>query len=917
MDAGFHMVPATGCGEILGFCPAGMPEAYAIPFRDPATGMAMLTPDGKPFVRLKLQRSIRMGDNDAKYLSPLAGGTHVFIPKVAHQAALGGSPITITEGEKKALSATLAGISTFGLTGVFGGLESATGAIHPDLGPYLKAGREVTFVLDSDAAINVNIALAAHRFNAAAVLKGCCVKVLVLPAHFNGTHYEKAGMDDILVRDGVEQLREILAAAEPLKGTVAEVYCAWMLRFCAACKTAGVESKALAQDAVRKGFYDHVNSATRRKIYQTLEKDWPELVVAIKATIRAQMESEFSAVIAPEHGGENISDNARVKLPGFEHPGKVDSIEGDVAFCFEPGKPYCSRPFFSNHLEKAGKVLPSAVPAANADIRSKLWTIAQIPKLSAPERSQQIAEAVLEWLHGRGRFYFHVDHPDFASVMYFDAARKLLLPVQSDSFQAWLSDCLGINRADRTFSFIQSAVETEGLSERATAIEPSTFWAARPGVIYLSSGPGHMARVSAGGVTMVDNGVDGVLFPCGATLAPWNLTDPVDPFEGCRLFRDMSTSAPHGRDLFDIWTMSLPTNQRTKPPLVISGDVGSGKTRLIRGVFELFGIPDRINAVLKDKEDDFWSGVNVGGLSCADNADTKVEWFPDALAIASTGGSREKRKLYTDSDNVVLKARAWICVTSANPSFASDAGLADRLLVVRLDRRKGNTAETTLSDEIVQKRDAGLSYITYALSRALADEEPVPGGLNKRHPDFAQMAVRIGRAVGRGAEVVMALMAAEADKGMFSIENDNIGAALLELVHIGPFKGTAAELVGAITRVDPSFMGKLSPKTLSKRMAKLWPHLERVFKIGQERDNHTKMLIYTLQPPESAVFAVIEKPFPVNSLCGDYIKSLPKVPSETPQTPQIDETRSLIGAPSVVVVTEPELDWNDGKVRVA
>ncbi|MEI6166531.1 MAG: hypothetical protein WCS52_04995 [bacterium] len=727
----------------------------------------------------------------------------------------------------------------------------------------------------------------------------------------------KAGMDDVLVRDGAVRLREVLAGAVPLNGTVAEVYTVWMLRFCGQCKAAGVEPQSLAQEIIRKGFYDHVTSTTRRTIIKQLEAAWPELVVTIRVAIRAKMDAEFAAVVVPENGGEGITNGAHVKLPGFDLPGRVDSIEGDVVFCFEPGSVYSSRPFFKNHLETTEKASASGVSGANADIRAKLWGVAQIPKLSAPERSQQIAAEVLEWLHGRGSFYFHVDHPDFASVMFFDAERKLLLPAQSDSFLAWLSDCLGINRADRTFSFIQSAVETEGLSERATPIEPSTFWAVRPGVIYLSSGPGHMARVSAEGVTMVNNGTDGVLFPCGATLASWSLVEPQDPFERCRLFSDMSTTAPHGRDLFKIWVMSLPTNQRTKPPLVISGDVGSGKTRLIRGVFELFGIPDRINAVLKDKEDDFWSGVNVGGLSCADNADTKVEWFPDALAIASTGGSREKRKLYTDSDNVILKARAWVCVTSANPSFASDAGLADRLLVVRLDRRKGDTAESILSDEIAQNRDAGLSFIAHSLLRALADHESVPGGLNSRHPDFAEMAIRIGRAVGRGDEAVMALRAAEADKGMFSIENDNVGAALLELVRAGSFKGTAAELVVAITRVDPSFVGKLSPKTLSKRMSKLWPHLERVFKVTQERDTHTKMLKYTLQPPESAVIAVIEKPFPVNPSRKNYIKSLPEVPSESPQSPQTNGMPSEGVDSSQACVCASELDWNDEKVRVA
>jgi hypothetical protein len=272
-------------------------------------------------------------------------------------------------------------------------------------------------------------------------------------------------------------------------------------------------------------------------------------------------------------------------------------------------------------------------------IRARLWAIAQEPKLTPTERNRATAAAVVEWLHGRGRFYFHNGRRDFSGCMFFDAARKLLLPVQGDAFLAWLADSLAMNRAERAFAFVQSACETEGLSERATGIEPATFWAAMPSAFYLSNGPGRMARLSPGAVVMVDNGTDGVLFPYGATLEPWTLTEPRDPFEACAIFRDMSTAAPHGRDLFKLWVCSLPTDQRTKPPLVLSGAVGSGKTRLIRGVFEFYGIPPRIAAVLKNGEGDFWAGMDAGGLTCFDNADTRVDWLPDALAAAATAGT--------------------------------------------------------------------------------------------------------------------------------------------------------------------------------------------------------------------------------------------------------------------------------------
>lgn len=521
-------------------------------------------------------------------------------------------------------------------------------------------------------------------------------------------------------------------------------------------------------------------------------------------------------------------------------------------------------------------------------VRSKLWNISQ-EKIGTTELYRKTAGAVIAWLHERGRFYHHVERRDFASVMYFDTVRKLLLPVQGDAFLAWLSDCLSMNRAERSFAFVQSAVETEGLSERATGIEPSTYWAATSTAFYLSNGPGCMARISAGGVKIVDNGTDEILFPYGATLTPWTLTTPADPFETCSLFRDMTTAAEHGRLLVKLWTCSLPSDQRTKPPLVASGTVGSGKTRLVRGIFELYGLPPRIAAVLNHGEGDFWAAMDAGGLACFDNADTRVDWLADALAAAATAGTCEKRRLYTDADRVSLKARSWVAVTSASPSFAGDAGLADRLLVIRLERRTGETAESTLADEIAHNRDGGLSWICQTLSHALADTEPVPAGLNARHPDFAALAVRIGRAIGQGPEAIEALQAAESDKSLFNLENDWVGAVLLDLLQAQTFTGTAAELLQALIVVDPSLDGKLSVKRLGKRLSKLWPHLQSTFKAVQDRDGHSKEIRYSFKTLGNvAGFAGFETAFPEKSSREENIETLPKTPFETPQTPQLD-----------------------------
>ena len=543
-------------------------------------------------------------------------------------------------------------------------------------------------------------------------------------------------------------------------------------------------------------------------------------------------------------------------------------------------------------------VAASAVEAGAEAIRSRLWAVAQ-EKLGATEQNRKSAEEVVEWLHGRGMFYHRADCPDFSTAMFFDQRRKLLLPVQSDGFLAWLADALGINRAERLFQFCASAVESEGLSERAQGIEPRSYWAATEDAFYLSSGPGRMVRVRAGDVAEVDNGTDGILFPMGDTLAPWRLTDPKDPFEACSLFADMATAAEHGKDLFALWAIAMPSDQRTKPPICLTSPVGGGKTRTVRGLYELYGLPPRVTAIQKNGETDFWVAIDAGGLACFDNADTRVDWLPDALAAAATAGNIERRKLYSNRDRVLLRPRAWVAVTSANPTFAADAGLADRMLVVRLNRRTGQTAESKLSDEIAAARDAGLSWICAILSKALADKNPVPDGLNQRHPDFAALAVRIGRAMGREAEAIAALRAAEADKGLFNLENDAVGAALLELLTAGPFNGTAGELLEALQGIEPSFEGRLSDKRLGKRLSKLWPHLENTLSAVKERDGHTRTWRYLFKPPAGfAGFAGFGELFSEKSSTRENIETFAKTPSETPQTPQTpqDSPSSLFDA---------------------
>lgn len=492
--------------------------------------------------------------------------------------------------------------------------------------------------------------------------------------------------------------------------------------------------------------------------------------------------------------------------------------------------------------------------AITAEIRGRILKSMQDLNTPANVRYSTLATEVVEALKQIGRFYFHAESRDFDTAMFFNAHRKRLERIRSNAFSAWLSDWLVVNRASGLFKFISAAVETAALSEQhATAILPESFWATRPGAAYLSNGDGAIARITANGVSMVDNGTDGVLFSAGRTLAPWNLTAPRDPFDTCALFRNFHCGATHGRLLAQLWMYSLPTAPRSKPPLGLIGDIGSGKTRSLKGMAEFYGLPFRAAKVEEQLEANFWPNLHEGGLFILDNADTKCRWLADAVASAATDGCSQRRKLYTNSETVTLRANAWLAITSANPTFGNDAGLADRLLVVRMEPKSEATSDAALRDEILQHRDAGLSHIAEVLRQALADTAETATGLNARHPDFAAFAVKIGRALGREQETISALRTAESDKSAFCLENDPIGAALLTVLRQrGSFTGKAADLMPLLVEADGELSDWVTAVKVGKRLNALWPHLQRMLKRAEKEKDRSNTVLFKFEMPESA-----------------------------------------------------------------
>jgi replicative DNA helicase len=188
-------------------------DGYAIPFTDAATGEPLQTPDGRPFTRIRLQNPTPT----CKYLSPAGGGQFPYVLPAVHRHLSDNpaAPVVCTEGEKKALRATLAGVPMVGLCGIDSWAEGkGSRRPHPLLARYLTPGRRVVMLYDSDGATPekaTDFGLSAARFAAGVGALGCQFCRAFLPPGPDGA---KQGADDYLQAGGtVQGLQKLVDAA--------------------------------------------------------------------------------------------------------------------------------------------------------------------------------------------------------------------------------------------------------------------------------------------------------------------------------------------------------------------------------------------------------------------------------------------------------------------------------------------------------------------------------------------------------------------------------------------------------------------------------------------------------------------------------------------------------------------------------
>jgi hypothetical protein len=468
----------------------------------------------------------------------------------------------------------------------------------------------------------------------------------------------------------------------------------------------------------------------------------------------------------------------------------------------------------------------------------RLWT-----KVKEFEIHQAVAGKVYTDLCERGKFFHSLQ-----GVHYFDDETKKLIEITPTGTECkLLLHRYGINASETLYKYLVSHLMACACEQGTwTEIHRLSFYNATKNVLYLFDQANRVFRISPDAIDTVDNGIDGVLFLPADGAQPFAVRSRPDESLLDRFvfgpvnFSDDVLTADERRLVLCLWLLSLffPQIMPTKPILAFVGEKGSGKSLTLRKIGVMLFGPAFNVMPLPEKEDGFDAAVSNSAFVAIDNADTKSAWLEDRLALAATGGKIRKRALYTDNQMVEIPITSSVAITSRTPYFRRD-DVADRLLIMRVDRLSQFRPENEMLQEILANRDALMTELAYYLQdtlKALAAPRTAIQ-LNFRMADFASFCVRVGRYGGLEEAVRAVLQKLSSEQSIFTLESEGFYGLLREWVGEHPNEPvTSGELylqLLAKAEKNHTDLGCRNERSFAQKLSRLKPNLEHFLVVEQ------------------------------------------------------------------------------------
>lgn len=302
--------------------------------------------------------------------------------------------------------------------------------------------------------------------------------------------------------------------------------------------------------------------------------------------------------------------------------------------------------------------------------------------------------------------------------------------------------------------------------------------------VYLHLGSKDVLHITAQSVSIINNGDDDVLF--GHRSFNDVIQPDFQPHPGERewyreLFESsleyiMTPDKEQAIAILSAWFLMILFRNaiHTRPILAVLGQMGSGKSTMLRLVYKIIYGKSRDLANLGKQESDYDLSTATNPLVVFDNLDTYIAWLPNALATSTTETETEKRALYSDSDLIRTKKSAIVAVTAHSPKFIRE-DVVDRLLIIMLKRRDVWGDDKELVANLMRRRNRLWGQIITHIQAILASRKPRDSeSPNIRMKDFATTGLWFSRVLGLEKEFVSGITAIQGGQSSLLIESESI-----------------------------------------------------------------------------------------------------------------------------------------------
>lgn len=418
------------------------------------------------------------------------------------------------------------------------------------------------------------------------------------------------------------------------------------------------------------------------------------------------------------------------------------------------------------------------------DVKSKIKGI-RAGRGNEVEKHVYVANLAKEHLEKLGTFH----HTTTGGLWYVrdDIGKPIAISMHSQHLTTMLEAIFGINGSEKTANYTYHHLMTHA-SELYPSSEVATlsYYDTDAQEFFIHTGRKEVLRVTKDNIETVNNGYNGIIFPWSIVS---NIISPkyqaIDKdwadelFDGC-LNNIIGVKPEHAKAILKIWFLSvlLRDGMVSRPILALIGSPGSGKSTLIRRVYALlYGKERSVNAVTK--EDDFDYAVATDPLVVLDNVDSYAKWLPDRLALSAATSEIVKRKLFTDSDIVVLKRQAMLAITAHAPKWGRE-DVVDRLLLLTFERLPKFISETVIIDNIIRQRNALWGMILKDIQKVFNTPKPNDGWPQFRVEDFASFGYHIATALGVQQDFYDGIESIRRDQKSFILTEDQILVDVIE-----------------------------------------------------------------------------------------------------------------------------------------